>query len=53
MRQEAAEDEVETEVVQVSRMTARRLRAHVVQVRGHIIGHARNNMWVNLSHAWL
>ena len=23
------------------------------QVRGHIIGHARNNMQVNLSHAWL
>ena len=36
MRQEA-EDEVETEVVQVSRMTARRLRAHVVQA-----GHGRD-----------
>ena len=25
----------------------------VIRVRGHIIGHARNNMYVNLSHAWL
>ena len=24
-----------------------------VRVRGHIIGHARNNMQVNLTHAWL
>ena len=23
------------------------------EVRGYIIGHARNNMYVNLSHAWL
>eukprot|EP01048_Picozoa_sp_COSAG05_P026081 COSAG05_NODE_6941_length_878_cov_0.870347_1_plen_89_part_00 len=22
-------------------------------MRVHIIGHARNNMWVNFSHAWL
>ena len=24
-----------------------------LRVRGHIIGHARNNMYANLSHAWL
>ena len=24
-----------------------------LRVRGNRIGHARSNMWVNLSHAWL
>ena len=34
-------------------LTADNVTRVLIQVRGHIIVHARNNMEVNLSHAWL